>query len=81
MIVGSALKGWEDGEIDLALNVVLLKGSVLVGLGVLVLALPVEDEASADASEALVGGGRDDVGVIKWTFSRYFNIYSSFGND
>ena len=61
------MKGWEDGKIDLALNVVLLKGSVLVGLPMLVLAFSVKDKAGSNTSQAFVSCGRYNVGVLKGT--------------
>lgn len=63
VVVGTTLMAGEDGEVDLVLEVV---EGLLAGLGVDGAdALAVEDHGTTRATERLVGGGGDNVGVLE----------------
>ena len=57
VVVGATLECGENGLVDGSLEV---KGLTAIGLGA-----PVEDHARAGATERLVGGGGDNVGVLE----------------
>lgn len=63
VVVGATLMAGEDGEVDLVLEVV---EGLLAGLGVDGAdALAEEDHGTTGATERLVGGGGDNVGVLE----------------
>jgi hypothetical protein len=64
VVVGATLVTREDGEVDLVLKIV---KSLLSGLGVGgAHATAEEDHGATGATEGLVGGGGDDVGIFEW---------------
>lgn len=69
VVMWAALVTWEDGEVDWALEVV---QSLLASLWVrLAHTLAEEDHSTSWASEGLVGGGSDNVGILERSWNNF----------